>query len=453
MTRAPSALLAIGGFGVAVAASSVIVTSAIVLFAPEPPALRVTPRAAVAALKGEDARFDRRVGPPPEGARALYIEQLLAIELRRPPSTVRAVWVDGTRVLAPQPGVSIAPPGRADRSRSPSTVLIERQGERWAVIDPFDTSDTARAYLLDRSQPAFVASVQSTNGRWLTVTPRQAWLSGWRLQVLAALAASLAILAPLAWLFARRLTRPFRALACALADPAAVVPTGGPRELREAATAIIRMRASLAEQAAERARMLSAVAHDLRTPLTGLRLRIEAAPEPARARMVTDVERMHAMIREVLDFARAAHAPRQRLAVRLLLADVMTFMPDGYGQLQLLPGPEAWVEVVPDALRRAVENLFRNALDYAGSARVEVRSDGEQVVISVIDGGPGIPAAERERLMRPFERGEASRNRDTGGAGLGLSIISDFASGHGGQFVLADAPGGGVIAALKLPAV
>ncbi len=292
----------------------------------------------------------------------------------------------------------------------------------------------------------------ATAGRWLSVEPVRPFLGGWQRNILIALAVSLLLLAPIAWIFARRLTRPFRALAGALDnDRAAPLPHEGPRELREAAAAIAAMRDRLAIEAAERARMLTAIAHDLRTPLTGLRLRIEAAPEPQRARMVADVERMQAMIGEVLAFARDAAAPAEVVDVRPLLTAIIEDMGQGSAIVRLLPGDEARVSVPERIFRRAVENLLRNAIDYAGGGRLTVRQADTKVCISVADDGPGIPAGDRERLLRPFERGDASRNRDTGGAGLGLSIVCDFAAEYGGDFTLADAPNGGTIATLRLP--
>ena len=261
------------------------------------------------------------------------------------------------------------------------------------------------------------------------------------------------MLMPLAWIFARRLTRPFRVLAEALGERGEAVPQEGPRELREAAAAIDAMRNRLASEAGERARMLTAIAHDLRTPLTGLRLRIEAAPEPQRARMVADVERMQSMIGEVLTFARDAAVPAELLDVRPLLADVVREMQDRGDALCLMDGNDARVSAPAPALRRAIENLLQNAIDYAGGGVVSVERSTTSVRIVVSDTGPGIPAVDRERLLRPFERGEASRNRNTGGAGLGLSIVRDFAARHRGDFTLTDHPGGGTLAVLDLPLV
>lgn len=314
------------------------------------------------------------------------------------------------------------------------------------------TSKAMRRTFIGLPMPAFAASVRESDGRWLSVQPVRPLLGGWQRNILIALAVSLLLLAPLAWLFARRLTRPFRALAGAIDNTADAVPEEGPRELREAAAAIAAMRTRLAAEATERARMLTAIAHDLRTPLTGLRLRIEAAPEPQRARMVTDVERMQAMIGEVLSFARDAATPCELLNIRPLLAGIAADMSTGSATIWLAPGDDAWIAAPAPAFQRALENLLRNAIDYAGGGTIDVRQVNDDVIVSVTDAGPGIPAADRERLLRPFERGDTSRNRETGGAGLGLSIVNDFAAQHRGDITLADAAGGGTVAALRLPA-
>jgi signal transduction histidine kinase len=319
------------------------------------------------------------------------------------------------------------------------------------MIAPSATTGAIRGALIGLPMPAFTASVRQRDGRWLTVEPVRPFLGGWQRAILIALAVSLLLIAPIAWIFARRLTRPFRALADALGDTADTIPQEGPRELREAAAAIATMRNRLASEAAERARMLTAIAHDLRTPLTALRLRVEAAPEPQRARMVDDVERMQAMIGEVLAFARDAAAPSTRLAVRPLLAGIAAEMATEGVELRLAPGDDAWLSVPEPAFRRAIENLVRNAIDYAGGGTIAVRREDDSVIVSVADTGPGIPSADRERLLRPFERGDASRNRETGGSGLGLSIVSNFAAQYRGNFALAETPGGGTSATLRLP--
>ncbi|WP_294238406.1 HAMP domain-containing sensor histidine kinase [uncultured Sphingomonas sp.] len=458
--RPPSALTAIGGFSVAIAVLSVVITASIVLLMPDPPAIRMTVADVAAALRGGEAGslvLDRRVGRPPEGPPAPLLQKALARELHRPLSAVRVVWLDripgkrldGGMVIYTSRG-AFSPGKPLPVPAAPAgAVLVRRQGvmPMRMVLPGQQTEAIMSALVLKLPQPAFAAAILGADGRWLSVAPHQPLLGGWRLKVLAALAASLGVLAPLVWLFARRLTRPFRALATAIDEGRDPPQAQGPRELQEAAGAILQLRNRLAAESEERMRMLTAVAHDLRTPLTSLKLRIEAAPEPQRTRMIADADRMQAMIADVLDFARTIGAGRQSIAVRPLIADILADHP----QVVLRDGPDVTVDSVEPDLRRAVENLVRNAIDYAGGGVIDVAKEAQAAVIRVIDAGPGIAREDRERLLRPFERGEASRSRDTGGVGLGLSIVSGFAKREGGELTLDDAPSGGLVVTLRLP--
>ncbi|KZE12125.1 MULTISPECIES: sensor histidine kinase [Sphingomonas] len=448
--RRPSALTAIGGFSVAIAILSVAITASIVLLMPDPPAVRLTLADAAAALRGAENGLVRSIGAPPAGPPNPIQQQVLAQALGRPVGDVRVVWLDAPPRKRPVGEVIVVTPHRGSGSPFPGgTMVLQMKGGRpMRVVDRLPDGPLGTV-LLRLPQPPFAAGVRLSDGRWLTVRPAAPLLGGWRWKVLVALAVSLVVLAPLAWLFARRLTRPFRVLARAIDAGLDPPQAQGPRELQEAAGAILQLRTRLAAESEDRLRMLTAVAHDLRTPLTSLKLRLESVPEPQRARMVADANRMQAMIADVLDFARTADATRHPVGLRPLVAEVVADAP----AMTLDPGPEVTVSVVEAGLRRAVENLVRNAVDYAGGGRIAVARDGDRAVIEVIDTGPGIAPADRTRLLRPFERGDASRNRDTGGVGLGLSIVQGFAERHGGTLELADAPGGGMVARLVLPAV
>jgi signal transduction histidine kinase len=459
MSQPRSALAAIGSFGVAIAALSVVATASIVLATPDPPVARMTVAQAAAALRGRPTALRRSAAPPPDGVSAPLLQQTLARALGRPPALVRVVWLGSS---PSRWSSSMAAPGRSATGVSSSPFVFRNGGVGIPTPEGFSiqmgqaqamkaTDPTLDRVILSMQQPPFAASVVDGSGRWSTVYPHLAILTGWRLKVLTAMAVSLLLLAPLAWLFARRFTRPFRALAAAIEADRDLPEPDGPRELRDAATAIAQLRARLADETDERMRMLRAVAHDLRTPLTSLKLRIEAVPEPQRTRMSTDTNRMAAMIAEVLRFARDAAATRVEVSVRSSVEEVLAGMPRHNGEVTLSPGPEFTVAVVEPTFHRALENLVRNAIDYAGGARVDVEENGREVVISVVDRGPGIAPADRERLLRPFERGDASRNRNTGGIGLGLSIVRDFAQLHGGSLVLTETLNGGATASLRLP--
>lgn len=454
MKRAPSALVSIGSFGIAVATLSVVTTAAIVILAPPPATQRTSAIDAIGALQRPMPGFERRLLPKqPKGERVKMLETLIAAELKRPLRDVQVTWLDnGSRFTG---GFGLSSKTMVIRTKDvrlpPSFVLLKGKLNSFEIVKSGALPSALRNTLLGLPLPAFVANVRQADNRWLSVAPTQPFLAGWQRSILTALAVSLLLLAPIAWIFARRLTRPFRALAKALDHHSDIVSADGPRELREAAAAIAAMRNRLGIEAVERARILTAIAHDLRTPLTGLRLRIETTAEPQRSRMVADVERMQAMIGEVVAFARDAAAPVEVLDARPLLAAIVEEMNGEGSPIRLLPGGDACIAVPSLAFRRAVENLLRNAINYAGGGTVEVRRTEGQVLVSIADSGPGIPSVDRERLLRPFERGDSSRNRDTGGAGLGLSIVGDFAARHGGNFTLAEAPDGGTIATLRLP--
>ncbi|PNQ76011.1 sensor histidine kinase [Erythrobacter sp. SAORIC-644] len=452
MSRAPTALRSIGGFGVAVACLSVAATAAVVVLVPEPAQPRMTGAEAIAALTGEANGLERRFGSPPEGPRALLLEEIIAAQMGRPSESVRAVWREqiASREFRIKAEDILHEDEQGTASSGPVMMIGGRDGT-FRRLTPGQTSDEVRFSLANVPFPAFIASARQADGRWLTVAQPQPLLTGWQRNVLIALAISLLLLAPLAWVFARRLTRPFRTLAGAIEDTTGPIPQAGPRELREAAGAIAAMRTKLAGEAAERARILTAIAHDLRTPLTSLRLRIETVAEPQRSRMVADIERMQSMIGEVLGFARDAAIPVERVEMCPFVKQIVTDLGGAGAGLSILPGDDVMVNMPPLALRRVIENLLRNAVEYGDGGTLHIRQKQDAMVLTVSDAGPGIAEQDRVRLLAPFERGEESRNRQTGGVGLGLSIVREFAMRQGGRFALHESPEGGVRAVLRLP--
>lgn len=444
MRRPPSALTAIGGFGVLVTILNVATTASIVLLVPEPPGLRMTVAEAAAALRGSSSGLERRAGPVQSGVRAPILEQALARALDRPLPEVRVVWLNPSPERSPSTYIVVEPQRPGPRRNPP--VVHERVPAQNELV-----RDSLLNAMQVLPQPAFAAAVRQADGQWVNVAPVRGFWDGWRLKVLAALGASLLLLAPLAWLFARRLTKPFRALAHAIDTGSETPDVGGPRELRDAGAAITALRARVAAELEERLRMLIAVAHDLRTPLTSMLLRIEAVAEPQRTRLMRDAERMQTMIGDVLDFARVTDARKQRVAVRPLVQSVINDMAGAGRAVRLASGPDLDVFVAEEPFRRAIENLVRNAVDYGGGGVVAAERDGGEAVLTFSDNGPGIAEADRARLLRPFERGEASRSRKTGGVGLGLSIVASFVAAHAGTLALAEAPGGGTLVTVRLP--
>ncbi len=270
-----------------------------------------------------------------------------------------------------------------------------------------------------------------------------------------------------AWLIVFRITRPLKALQEAAQKVGAGetpprLDEGGPTELATVAGAFNQMSADLAQIDQDRALILAGVSHDLRTPLTRLRMGIEmSADDGLREGMTADIEEMDKTIGQFLDFARSegGEAP-QAVDLGALLADVASQyrrrgfavnMP-GTSAVPSAPTFGAGLSVRPQALRRAVSNLIDNALRYAGAdspVELDLNVAGGELVIKVSDRGPGIPPQDVERIKRPFARLEAARS-NTAGAGLGLAIVERIARSHNGRLELLSRDGGGLIARLVL---
>jgi signal transduction histidine kinase len=228
------------------------------------------------------------------------------------------------------------------------------------------------------------------------------------------------------------------------------VPEEGPFEVRHAAIAFNRMQQRLKQFIADRTRMLAAISHDLQTPLTRLRLRAELMDsDEDRERMLADIDEMDQMIQVTLAFAREDNAsePSEVFDLRDLMRSIVD--EDARTQAAMPPEPVA-VQARPRALKRAIVNIVENAARYADGATVELRQEEQDVVIAIVDHGPGIDPAERENVLQPFYRCETSRSRDTGGTGLGLTITNDIVRAHGGTMALSETPGGGLTVEIRL---
>lgn len=266
-----------------------------------------------------------------------------------------------------------------------------------------------------------------------------------------------------AWLIVSRVDRPLKTLADAAGEigrgrmPAPIPVTAhAPVEIETLAHAFNRMSSDLARLDEDRALILAGVSHDLRTPLTRLRMGIElsAMDEAARAGAVADIEEMDRTIGQFLDFARAegGEAP-QETPLAALLEDLAASYRCRGANVMLDTTLAPPLVVRPQALRRAVGNLLENALRYAGgenAIELSMQIADKEVRIAVADRGPGIPADEAERLKLPFTRLESART-GTAGAGLGLAIVERIARSHGGRLDLAPRAGGGLTAAIILP--
>ena len=261
-----------------------------------------------------------------------------------------------------------------------------------------------------------------------------------------------------AWFGARLLSRPIQRLSEAaerLSEnlDAPPLPEEGPLEARNAARTFNTMQERIREQVKQRGRMLAAVSHDLRTPLSRLKLRLEQVPNAhLRERMGQDLSEMIDMLDATLRYLHEQRATEalQWFDVQALVESLAENAQD-QGDDVTLEGHCAPLRVQPLALRSAISNLLNNALRYAGHARVVLVDSPTAVEVHVCDHGPGIAPEQRESVFEPFFRVEGSRNRNSGGVGLGLTIAREAAQRQGGDIELRETPGGGLTCVLRLP--
>lgn len=235
-------------------------------------------------------------------------------------------------------------------------------------------------------------------------------------------------------------------------DPIAISERGAP-ELRTLIRAVNAMQERIAALVRNRTLALGAISHDLRTYLTRLRLRVEMMPEGRhRAGAIADVEAMQALVEDTLDFAQDAFAPTEPACADLAAALRLCANEQEDGQVVLhIPDGPVWVAVGDKALGRIIANLVCNALRYGAHAIAGIEREGPLAILVVEDDGPGIPLEERERVFEPFHRLEASRNRESGGTGLGLTIVRRLVERHGGSIMLGVSSAGGLSVRVALP--
>ena len=233
------------------------------------------------------------------------------------------------------------------------------------------------------------------------------------------------------------------------------IEVSGPREVASVVEAFNRMQSQVRGYIQERARMLGAISHDLKTPITRMRLRAEMMPEgELRAKFTRDLEEMEAMVASTLEFFRSLGTDPERrpVDVAALIDGLCEDWRETGGQTTIRGAPRGPYDAHPQALRRCLNNLIENALRYGERADVSIEDDGKTLRIAVRDQGPGIPDDQLERVFEPFFRLESSRSRESGGVGLGLSIARNIARWHGGEVTLRNAlDGKGLIAELVLP--
>ncbi len=231
------------------------------------------------------------------------------------------------------------------------------------------------------------------------------------------------------------------------------LPETGPLEVRESAQAFNRMQRRIREFVDERARTVAAVSHDLRTPLTRMRLRVEQLDESVRAPLQKDMDDLQRIMDTTIDLARGPGDEKKApVDVASLLESLADDRRDMGQDVTLAPfDPLPPIMARPLALKRCLDNILDNAVRYGHSAHIALEISPDELAILVRDKGPGLPEDELERVFTPFRRLEPSRNRETGGSGLGLSIARGMARMDGGDVTLANHPQGGLAARLTLP--
>ena len=310
-----------------------------------------------------------------------------------------------------------------------------------------------------RLRQGFVAGFERSGGQWRVLVNRSAGIADlFQRRVVWEFTLGVAVLLPVSWMFARALSAPIRRFSEAAkrlgTDPyAPALERDGPAEMLVAIDSFNAMQGRVTRLLQERSQMVAAIAHDLRTPLTRLAFRLDGLESPLKEKVESDIQQMTLMIAATLDFVRdrSLGETRERLDLRLLVETVVDDQSD-VGHDVTLDGVEAVpLRGDPVALRRAFANLVDNAVKYGERARVHLRVSEANCVVDIDDDGPGIAEGLQDRVFEPFFRAEQSRNRDTGGIGLGLTTVRSIVVDHGGTVTLRNRKDGGLRVVVTLP--
>ena len=306
---------------------------------------------------------------------------------------------------------------------------------------------------------SFTVAARQPDGRWRVVERNDADpFQDWQQATVNWIMASVLLAFPFALLFSRRLAKPIRAFAHAaerigrnqLVEP---VKPQGPSEIRLAAEALNDMQARLQRFISERTSVVGAIAHDLRTPLSRLHFHLESAPDELKSKVAAEIAEMEAMIAATLEFVQneGRRQPSEPIDLSLLVEGVVDDLTDLGHQAELVEGTNAVVRGDPVLLKRLFANLIMNAVTYGNRAQVWIAKENGTAIVDIADEGPGLSEEDIRRAFEPFYRAEGSRNRSTGGIGLGLAIVQSAAHAHGGSVTLSNRPEGGLRARVTLP--
>ena len=305
-----------------------------------------------------------------------------------------------------------------------------------------------------------IISIGLQDGRWLnaqTMFHRPPLQSAWQAVVSTVLMA-LAIIV-VVWFMVRRITGPINALVegadrFGRSGDTEPIPLAGPKEIHRLTDSFNRMQDRLTRYVRERVHMLAALSHDLRSPLTAMRLRLEMIEdEETRDRLEATVDEMQQMVEATLAFGKGitVNEPEEELSLQSLLQELVEDLTRIGAEVSLGQVEPARLRSRPTALRRAIRNVIENGVKYAGSANVSARTVNGSVRILVEDSGPGIPNEDHEKVFEPFTRLEGSRSRETGGAGLGLAIAKSIVHSLGGEIRLSNCDTGGLCVTIDIP--
>ncbi len=375
-----------------------------------------------------------------------------------PPDQKSREWDVRDALVAP------AAPARFDREESDrvSALLAKRLGVPRDRVVVFVRAADPRAnarFGEPELREGFIAGVQRDSGEWRVMESLvEGFPNAFQRQALLLLAIGLVVLLPVSWLFARALSAPIRRFSDGArrlgTDPhAPPLERAGPAEMLTAIDSFNAMQGRIMRLLQERSQMIGAIAHDLRTPLMRLAFRLDSLESPLKEKVEADIGEMKSMISAALDFLRdqAAGGARERLDFRLLVESVVDDQSDVGHDVSLAGGESVTLVGDPLSLRRLVVNLVDNARKYGERARLRVKIAAGHGVLEIDDDGPGIPEAMQTRVFEPFFRAESSRNRDTGGIGLGLTTVRAIVLDHGGTIELHNRKEGGLRVLVSLP--
>ncbi|MBT4710991.1 MAG: HAMP domain-containing protein [Alphaproteobacteria bacterium] len=353
--------------------------------------------------------------------------------------------------IAFQDGATLpaAPPPSTVQNRILDRTLTKALSERLAQPFQIDTANLGEAMAI---------LVQMDDGVLTVTTLRERVTSTTTFIFIMWMGVVSLVLLAISILFLRNQVKPIRNLAIAAeafgkGRDAEDFKAWGATEVRQAAHAFQDMRARIQRHMTQRTEMLAGVSHDLRTPLTRMRLQLEMLPQDKEVGdLLADVVEMEAMVEGYLAFARNQDT---EVAVETdlpqLLEQVVLNARRSGADIDLVADENILIPLHPNAFTRCITNLVDNARRYATHVVISANRVGAMIEITVDDDGPGIPADKRDEVFHPFRRLEESRNPESGGSGLGLAIARDVIRSHGGEITLLDAPAGGLRALLRLP--